>query len=281
MKSRWSINRSRKWRTVGVVAAASLMATLTMTSTPAQAAAPANDSWTSPTPVTSLPYRATVNTTQATTDSVRAPGTRGWEGHSVWWRVRLPKSGPVYVSAKGTDFNDWGSVFKAPSATATPDQWILLDNFFAHPRSPTLVQLTAGDIYYVMVSTRNNGSGGIAKLMLRRPARVSFNMSPNGVFSPVDGSARVLGSMKSSRPDSSLRMSLTLRQLVNGHVATGRARVFRLPTTSWSAWSVRIGAASPFKAGPARLLDGSRVRVYDEGVYLRTVSVGPTVITLR
>ena len=273
MKWRWSYDRSRRLRTGVLVAAAPLvLATMTMTSTPAQAAAPANDAWTSASRVASLPFKATVDTTEATTD----PGTRGINARSVWWRVRLVRGGPVLLTTQGTNYHVHLRLFHAATATDTPDMWTGMGGVVG---GGMVRQLKAGEFYYVMLATHSGRRGGLAKLTVKRPAHASFRLAKTGRFSHIDGSAFLHGAVKSTQP-STARLTMRLRQLVGGQVVAGSGSRSLAPKRTWSTWVLRVSGSRSFKTGPARLTSGV-LTLYDTGVRVQTIRIAPTIITLK
>lgn len=256
-----------------LVAAASLvLAALTMTSTAAQAAAPANDAWTSASRVANLPFTATVDTTQATTD----PGTRGTNARSVWWRVRLVHGGPLLLTTQGTDYHVHLRLFHAAKATDTPDKWTHVGEVV---NGGMVRQLQKGELYYVMLATHSGRRGGIANLTVKRPAHAAFRLAKTGLFSHIDGSAVIHGTFKSTQP-STARLTMRLRQLVGGKVVAGFGRTSLAPKRAWSTWKLRVNALRSFKAGPARVAFGA-LTLYDTGVRVQTIRMAPTIITLK
>lgn len=276
MNSPRTTRRVSRLRPGVLVAGASLvLAMLWVTSPVAQAVAPANDAWTAATPVRGLPLKASVDTSEATTDGISPSGMAGRDAFSVWWRVTLPTDGPLYVSAKGSNYHLHMSLFHAANATDTPDKWTRVGS----SRGGMVKQIQGGEIYYVMISTHPGRNAGIAKLTLRRPARVSLTLAKVAHFGRLDGSAVIHGTIKSTQP-TVVQMSAALRQLVGSNVVTGSARkVVKAKKTS-STWSLRIDSQRAFKVGPA-LLSSSTIRAFDQGVRIGTFHFARHVVTLK
>ena len=76
--TRGSRARMRGRPAMAVAAGSTLLATLFLVAPPAQAVAPSNDNWENATDTGGLPYRTSVDTTDATRDAVNPPGGRGY-----------------------------------------------------------------------------------------------------------------------------------------------------------------------------------------------------------
>lgn len=121
-------------------------------------AAPINDAWANATPVTALPFRATVDTTLATAQPVdstisecAAPGG-GYRGahYSTWYRFTPTTSGPLDIRVDGVQVGQEGGSRVAAVATLTADGPRFVercDDEQAYPGS-----FTAGTTYLLMVA---------------------------------------------------------------------------------------------------------------------------------
>lgn len=132
----------RSGRLIGLVVATASMVVLS--AAPASAAPPSNDTVAGATPITTLPFTDTVDTTEATTDDqdaavnteCGAPATNG----SVWYS--LEASAPAYVvDVSRSDFAAGVIV-----ATGTPGNLTLVA---CGPQSIG-IEATAGETYYLM-----------------------------------------------------------------------------------------------------------------------------------
>jgi hypothetical protein len=244
----------------------------------AQAGAPNNDTWRSAKNVTSLPFHGKVNTTRATDESDPPAGTKDASAHSVWWHIKLAKSGPVLISTEGSNYHLHLSVFEAKNATTSPDKWNRVGGFAASKGSGVMVRdLQARKHYFVMIGTHDKVNGGTAKLLVRRPAEVSYTLAQNGVYDRVDGSAVIHGTIMSTQPGTSVNMSVGLRQLVGTRVVTGWGSAEVIAGPQWSDWTLRITSDATFEAGAARV-DESWLNVVDHGARVETLHFDPGVV---
>jgi hypothetical protein len=278
------MNNVRRMRTGVFVAGASLLAAMLSVMTPAAQAAQAvsaNDSWTSAARITSLPYHAKVDISQATTDSVNPPGTKRASAHSVWWYITPRKDGPILISTQGTNFHMHAALFRAAQKTA-PDKWTRLGGFGAGKGGGAMVaNVQSGKHYYLMLATHDGDNGGIAKLLVRTPATVTYSLARDGTYDRVDGSAVIHGTIRSTQPGTVVHISVRLRQLVGSQVVEGWGGVEVTVGKTLTNWQLRVSSGATFKAGAARV-SSSNLRVVDHGARVGTFQFLPdAVVTLK
>jgi len=280
MRSHRGLMRSPAARWAVLVAVGSLSAVmLTGVSAPAQAAAPSNDAWENAIDVT-LPFSTTVDTTEATKDAVN-PGTSS--AHSVWYHIKLHHDGPLLVSTQGSNYELVLRLYHAKNATDTPDLWtrVGVDTGWGLRYPAGMVrQVKAGENYYVMISNHSDDNGGLAHLVVRRPAKITYSLAKYGVLDRVDGSAVLHGTLQSTHPVK-VGLLVTLRQLVGSMVVQGSGSNYNQKASKTAVtWKLRVAARHAFTTGPVRVVY-SRLRVHDAGVQIGTFHFHRGTVTLR
>jgi hypothetical protein len=271
--------RTRARASIVAVASLALTATAVSVATPAQAVAPENDTWQSATPVSGVPFTDTVDTTEATPD----PGMGSYRFHGIWYRLRLPRDGKVYLTLRGSEFSPQVlRVYHAAKATDAPKDWSIVASdrtYSASDYARFATNVEGGTRYYVFVGTDSDGTGGPATLTIRRPAAVTYTLAATGKFAKVDGSAILNGTVKTTRP-ARVTLRTGLRQAVAGQVVQGYGyrQVDAAPTAQ--PWTMRVQARRSFKPGAARIVNDS-IRVYDDGVPVGTFRFVRRIVTLK
>ena len=276
-----SRTRMRGRPAMAVAAGSTLLATLVLVAPPAQAVAPSNDNWGAATATGGLPYRTTVDTTEATRDAVNPPGGRGYKDHTVWYHVNLANSGKVLLATSNTDFSHQLRVYHADNPGDTADQWTQIGHDWggAGHQAVLLERMMAGEDYYVVIASENQGDGGPANLVVRRPARVTSKLAREGIADDVTGSAILHGTFEATR-HAQVDLRGQLRQRVGDHIVQSYASRSMTVGRTAETWQLRFDADRPFKNGQARLVDNA-VRVYDLGKLVATLHFAHPTVTLR
>lgn len=162
--------------------------------TPALAAAPDNDTFGNAIAITSLPFRASLDTREATTDAVDeeanancgAPATAA----SVWYTYTATADDAILFDMGGSSYSGGFLV-----ATGEPGGLQLVDC------GPVAVafQVEAGVTYHIMVlDDEDSENGGDLSFTVRQappPPEVTLVVNPTGAHDPANGSATVSGTI--------------------------------------------------------------------------------------
>ncbi len=156
-----------------------VLASIAMLTSPAFAAAPANDNFTSSTALTGSPATATGDSTGATAD-VGQPAFLG--SATVWYTWTAPSSGTVLVSTAGSSFNTKLGVYTGTAVNAlTPVLNGENDNYNGSAQSQVVFVATAGTVYQIGISGGSTEAGlytlGIARVTA--PANDSLSNATN------------------------------------------------------------------------------------------------------
>lgn len=273
------MSRIRSTRLGMFVAGASLLAAMLATTAPAaEAASPVNDTWRTATRVTHLPFLAKVDTRAADDETEPLPpGARGVGAHSVWYEVVARRTGPLMISIQDSTFNAHANLYRAAPGTS-PDTWSRVAGFsMRRGDAGTVAELQAGKHYYLMISTHTGMKGGTASLLIRNPARITYSLARNGTYDPVDGSAVIHGTIRSTQEGTTVNVSVRLRQLVGTQVVTGYGYGQLTVGKTDTPWQLRITSGTKFQAGPARVAHSS-LRVVDHGAHVATLSFLPDAV---
>jgi hypothetical protein len=278
MAKRWSARR-------GAACVASVAAVLSVTAMtlalvpPAQAAAPVNDTWETATAITDTPFRGEVDTTEATPD----PGMGRFKHHSVWYSLELPNDGRVYLTLEGSEFEpQMLRMFQPESATKDPTDWtIVKSDRWGSERRPSrfVAEVEGGELYYLMIGTTSDGTGGTARLTVRRPARIHATLARFGAIDRVDGSAVLHGTIEATRR-AEVNLSMEIRQRVGDRVVRADAFKSLEVTKKPDEWRLRFSAGRSFKPGKVRI-SRNDLTVYDGGLRVAAKHFVRTTVTLR
>jgi hypothetical protein len=147
------------WRSIAVVAAVALG---TITPGVAHAAPPTNDDFDSSTAMTSLPFTAQVDRSEATAgaDDPRNCAGGSAEG-TVWFSHTATESGFLRISTEGSDLDVMTSVL-------TGGRGALREAACGSPQSPLVLRVTAGETYHFMAADGYDGRGAAFKLDVQR-----------------------------------------------------------------------------------------------------------------
>jgi hypothetical protein len=220
--------------TVAVITAAGLL----YSGSTAWAAVPTNDTVAGATPISALPFTATLDTTQATTDAgdaslnanCGAPATEA----SVWYTYTAPADGAVVIDVSQSSYSAGIIV-----ATGTPGS-LSLDNC-----GPGAVAeaVTAGETIYIMAfdDTPGSGNGGTLQISVDTappPPDLSVTVDPVGSFNSHTGVATISGSVTCTGGDF-VDLETDLRQKVGRVAITGFA-IAELPCGGTYPWSIDV-----------------------------------------
>jgi Family of unknown function (DUF6299) len=179
--------RPRRGTVFGIMLGALLLAAPS-----AIAAAPSNDTSSGALPINALPYVASVDTTQATTDAddaaananCGAPATDA----SVWYKVTLDTATDILVDVSGSDYSA-GVIVSAGTISNVITCGPQIVEFFAD----------AGTDYYLLIfddQLDGSGNGGTLSLnvdVTPPPPDVTLTVNRAGGFNAKDGTAIVSG----------------------------------------------------------------------------------------
>lgn len=243
-------------------------------STSAQLAPPANDDWQNAAEVTAAPFTSSVDTTNATTDGATPPRSWNHRAHSVWYHVVAPSSERVYFSMVGTHYEHYIRLYRADSAAESPDGWTRQgDRVRGYDARPAAMvrHLTAGDHYFLMVSSYNTADGGQVNLLVRPAVKVGLTLARDGKINP-DGSLTVGGMAKADHPVY-VQVVVDLEQQNGDHVsrASELTAVNPEPGPDWEPWSVELHLWTPdhrFSPGLAQVDHASsRLVIFEVGPF--------------
>jgi hypothetical protein len=219
---------------VAVVTAAGLL----YSGSTAWAAVPTNDTIAGATPISALPFTATLDTTQATTDAgdaslnadCGAPATEA----SVWYTYTAPADGAVVIDVSQSSYSAGVIV-----ATGTPG------SLFIDACGPGAVAegVTAGETLYIMAfdDTPGSGNGGTLHISVDNappPPDLSVTVDPVGSFNSHTGFATISGSVTCTGGDF-VFLETDLRQNV-GRVAITGSGSTELPCDGTYRWSIDV-----------------------------------------
>lgn len=219
---------------VAVVTAAGLL----YSGSTAWAAVPTNDTIAGATPISALPFTATLDTTQATTDTddaslnanCGAPATEA----SVWYSYTAPANGAVVIDVSKSSYSAGVIV-----ATGTPGS-LSIDACGPGAVAETVI---AGETLYIMAfdDTPGSGNGGTLQISVDiapPPPDLSVTVDPVGSFNSHTGVATISGSVTCTGGDF-VDLQTDLRQNV-GRVAITGSGFTELPCDGTYRWSTDI-----------------------------------------
>jgi hypothetical protein len=220
----------------------------------AWAAVPTNDTIAGATPISALPFTATLDTTQATTDAgdaslnadCGAPATEA----SVWYSYTAPADGAVVIDVSQSSYSAGVIV-----ASGTPG------SLFIDTCGPGAVAetVTAGETVYIMAfdDTPGSGNGGTLQISVDNappPPDLSVSVDPVGSFNSHTGVATISGSVTCTGGDFVV-LETDLRQKV-GRVAITGFGTAALPCDGTYRWSIDVlGDNGRFGGGKVATVD--------------------------
>jgi len=229
-------------------------ALLVLTVSPAAAAAPSNDTFAGAQVIGALPFNATVDTTQATTDAddvaantdCGAPATDA----SVWYAFTPATDGGRVVDVSGSDYSAGVIVVSGTQGSFTLETC-----------GPGTVGFfgSAGVTYYLLLFDDQQdgvGNGGTLQLSVidaPPPPTITMTVNPRGSFDKHTNTATISGTFTCSGVADFALVDVSLSQNV-GRVATvqGENLVELTCDGSTQSWSVQITPFSgAFRGGKA------------------------------
>jgi hypothetical protein len=241
-------------RFFGAIVAAMAIALLLVA--PAAAAPPANDTFAGAVVISALPFSATVDTTQATTDAndanananCGAPATEA----SVWYAFTPASTTTVGVDVSASDYSAGVIV-----VTGSPG------NFQLETCGPGSVgfSATAGVTYYILAfdDTPGGTNGGTLQISVSelQPPEAAVTVNPTGIVNPRTGVVTVSGSFTCANADFAF-VDVTVTQRVGRFTITGFNEISADPCDGQShPWSVDVTGSNGKFAGGKALLDAS------------------------
>jgi hypothetical protein len=187
------------------------------------APAPANDKIGHAAVVPALPFRATLDTTGATTDAIDAQANQTCgapaTGNSVWYKFTPgPNDANIFVDASLSDYSTGVAIEKGtPGALTT----VACGPFFV------TAKLTPGTTYYIVIVDFAGGGGGTLRLNIGDAPNVAFGVHEH---SSIDAHGVVhLEGAYTCTGARSLDVYGTLIEIVGERVPTGRFDTMGVP----------------------------------------------------
>jgi hypothetical protein len=212
---------------------------------------PANDKIDHAVAVSRFPFRATLDTTAATTDAVDtqanascgAPET----GNSVWYKFKPgPNHRNIFVDASASDYNAGILIARgAPGSLTT----VSCGLFFVSAK------LTPGTTYYIMIFDPFGGGGGTLRLHIDDAPNIALNVGEHALIDS-HGVVHLTGTYSCTHARS-LQVFGTLIEIVGEKVPVGRFDTLGVPAPICNGLGHRwVGLVlapdtSPFAPGKA------------------------------
>jgi hypothetical protein len=220
---------------------------------PAAAAPPANDTFAGAVTISSLPFTATVDTTEATTDAddanananCGAPATEA----SVWYAFTPATAATVGVDVAGSSYPAGVIV-----VTGSPGNFQLVT---CGPGSVGF-SATAGVTYYLLAFDDTPGppNGGTLQISVSevQPSEAAVTVNPTGIVNPHSGVVTVSGTFMCANADFAF-VDVTVTQSVGRFTISGFGSIFADPCDGQShPWSVDVtGSNGKFAGGKANV----------------------------
>jgi len=208
---------------------------------PAQAAAPDNDTFAGAVAINSLPFSATVDTTQATTDSddananvdCGAPATDA----SVWYSFTATSDTGVLVDVSKSSYSAGVLV-----VTGTPGAF----QIWACGPQTVGFPVNAGETYYLlMIDDQSDGTGNGGQLVINidtapPPPRITSTVDSTASFNSKTGSATVHGTFTCTCVADVAEVDVELHQQVGRGEVVGFGFVPITCDGSSHPWSVEV-----------------------------------------
>jgi hypothetical protein len=211
-------------------------------------AQPANDDITTATPITSLPFDDTLNTSAATM-APDDPDCFG-NGPTVWYRFTPTEDVSLLVDAQtGTSYDSTLSVY-----TGSPGNLTQL----ACSDSSVVFEATAGTTYFFMVGSFFSDTGGTLVFHAEvAPPELELDIAVNaqGVVDTKTGVARVSGTVSCNTESTIDFVGGSLQQRQGRKVISVGFSIPSFACTPPGALWSRTTAVGPFKNGPAVVVD--------------------------
>jgi hypothetical protein len=240
----------RKSRLLGTLCAAASL--LVLAASPALAAVPSNDTFAGASVIGAIPFSASLDTTEATTDAddvsananCGAPATDA----SVWYSLTPTVDGGLVVDVSGSNYSAGVIV-----VTGSPGSFTL------EACGPGAVGFFAatGTTYYLLLfddQLDGSGNGGTLNVLVAEippPPTIDVTVNPRAQFNPHTGEATLSGTVTCSGEAVFSFLDMELSQKV-GRVATvrGFSSIDVLCDGATHAWSATIAPDSgEFRGG--------------------------------
>lgn len=221
--------------------------------TPTLAAAPSNDTYAGRETIPALPFSATIDTTEATTDADDAEwnsycGSPGTDA-SVWYEFTATEAGWLELNLT-SDFSEGAIIL-----TGEPGSFVPLE---CYPYSPVAFPVFAGATYLIVtfdLQQDEGGNGGVVSLSLDAmpppppSPTVELTVDAIGTFDAQTGAALVTGTVTCTGADYA-GVDVQLRQQVGRFVVSGWAFTVVWCDGTTQPWSAEVsGANGLFKGG--------------------------------
>ena len=235
-----------------LVAIVGILAIALLVVAPAAAAPPANDTFAGAVTISALPFSATVDTTQATTDAddanananCGAPATEA----SVWYAFTPDTAATVGVDVSASDYSAGVIV-----VTGSPGSFQLVT---CGPGSVAF-SATPGVTYYLLAFDDTPGppNGGTLHIAVSevQPPEAAVTVDPTGLVNPHTGVVTVSGTFTCANADFGSFVDVTVSQRVGRFTISGFGEVFADPCDGQShQWSLDVtGSNGKFAGGKA------------------------------
>jgi hypothetical protein len=219
---------------------------------PVLAAAPSNDAYADRELIGSLPFSASVDTTEATSDADDAEANAGCGAPaieaSVWYEITAAADGGLVVDVSGSTYAAGVIV-----ATGSPGSLAIV----ACGPFGVAFGTAAGETYAILAfdfeaGATNGGTLNITVDELPPPPVVDVTVDPVGQFNPRTGSATITGAVTCTGAAEFAYLEVQLRQTVGRFTITGFGfSEFPCDGTT-QPWSVEVFADNGlFKGGRA------------------------------
>jgi hypothetical protein len=239
-------------------------------SSPAAAAPPVNDDFDAAVELTTLPFEAVADTTEAT----RAdddPFCVGDDGQTVWYAVRLSVTTELAVDTFGSDYDTTLSAWTGERGSLAE---VACNDDAQGLQSRIAFTAEAGVTYHLMVGSFPGTSGGQLVLHGQQPPppmELAVTLDPAGSVT-ADGAAVIGGTLSCSRPGA-LSLVGTLRQQHGSRVTVGSFRTAVDCTGSESWQATVLGETGIYRRGEAT---GVAVAEFDDPIRGEVVRVRAT-----
>jgi hypothetical protein len=235
-----------------LVAIVGILAVALLVAAPAAAAPPANDTFAGAVTISALPFNATVDTTQATTDAADvnanancgAPATEA----SVWYAFTPATADTVAVDVSASDYSAGVIV-----VTGSPGSFQLVT---CGPGSVAF-STTPGVTYYLLAFDDTPGppNGGTLQIGVSevQPPEAAVTVDPMGLKDQQTGVVTVSGTFTCANADFGSFVDVTVSQQVGRFTISGFGEALAEPCDGQShPWSVDVtGSNGKFSGGKA------------------------------
>lgn len=229
------------------------IALVVLLAAPAWAAAPGNDDVANATPITSVPFSETIDTSEATPEDTDVSCSGG--GATVWYSVTLADGRWLQIDTNGSGYDTTLQVF-----TGSPDALDLVtcdDDGGIGVASLVRFEATGGTTYLVMVGSFSGGAGGhlavnVAETEPPPPPYDLTNGSLTGSVNAKTGTVTLRGTV-TCNSDGWFQTSGTLRQRIGRLILSTGYEVYGECIGGVGAWEA-AGLRSPgglFTSGSA------------------------------